>query len=180
MCHQRILPCEHIGRTTGRWHKVEAGQAIGHKLSRSRNISLYPGTAKELHITTWNTVDTFNTDKKGLGLSPSSTSLLSYWCFRMDERERTKLSAFSAPSWSPNLESFARKKKRSSSASPPRRNNKIFNNIVTEQPRVQMKHYQLESLWRKLASEVGDETAGLKLQPHSHWDYLSKLWETSV
>ena len=37
---------EHIGRTTGRWHKGEAGQAIGHKLSRSRNISLYPVTAR--------------------------------------------------------------------------------------------------------------------------------------
>ena len=94
---------------------------------------------------------------------------------RMAEREGTKSSAFTAPCLSPSLESSARKKRRSSSASPPRRNNKIFNNIVTEQPRVQMKHYQLESLWKRVSFEVGDQTSGSKSQPHSHRNNLRKL-----
>ena len=69
-----------------------------------------------------------------------------------------------ASQMSPSLEkSSSRSKKRSSSASPLFRGNRIFNNIVTEQPRVQMKHYHYESFWKKVASEMNREISGIPI-----------------
>jgi hypothetical protein len=65
---------------------------------------------------------------------------------------------------SPSLEKPSLKsKRRSSSSSSPHRGNRLFNNIVAEQPRVQMKHYHYESFWKKVASEMDRDLAGIPL-----------------
>lgn len=65
---------------------------------------------------------------------------------------------------SPSLEkSSVKSKKRSSSSSSPYRGNRLFNNIVAEQPRVQMKHYHYESFWKNVASEMDRDLAGIPI-----------------
>ena len=49
----------------------------------------------------------------------------------------------------------------SASASPSRKGNKIFNNIVYEQSRTQMKHHHVKSFWNNAALEVTQGTAGI-------------------
>jgi hypothetical protein len=62
---------------------------------------------------------------------------------------------------SPSLEKpSVKSRKRSSTSSSPYRGNRLFNNIVAEQPRVQMKHYHYESFWKKVASEMDRDLAG--------------------
>ena len=65
---------------------------------------------------------------------------------------------------SPSLEkSSTKSRKRSSTSSSPYRGNRLFNNIVTEQPRVQMKHYHYESFWKNVACEMDRDLAGIPI-----------------
>ena len=67
-------------------------------------------------------------------------------------------------------------KKSGSSASPSRKSNKIFNNIVNEQSRTQMKHHHVKSFWNNVASEVIQGTAGIECFNEANSSQLCSLF----
>jgi hypothetical protein len=67
----------------------------------------------------------------------------------------------SAQQSSSSSDGMSQSKKSGSSASPSRKSNKIFNNIVNEQSRTQMKHHHVRSFWNNVALEVAQGTTGI-------------------
>ena len=82
----------------------------------------------------------------------------------MVDRDHTDApSSSSSPIPSPKCSSSSAKKRVMSSGGSGSgyKSNKMMKSIITEQPRIQLKHYHVESFWNKVAAEMNENPPGM-------------------